>query len=160
MFANSINPDDRPKKLFLVLEQLLTRTYHITHQQGSSQECEIEFSAGIKLPSVGDASAFANCHVEKAQAGFGFEVVSKTSDVQYAIFLDVCWLFPAKSITLDPRKAARVREQSQYFLPILLAYCGDVWRKWKKSLANRPTKPNRRVRLQQRRIANLEVRPS
>ena len=87
-----------PRSSSLFLNNFLRGLNHITHQQGSSQECEIEFSAGITLPSVGDASAFANCHVEKARAGFGFEVVTKTSDVQYAIFLDVCWLFPAKSI--------------------------------------------------------------
>jgi hypothetical protein len=114
-FVDSIHPDDRPKKLFLVLEQVLTRTYHITHKQGSSQECEIEFSAGIKLPSVGDASAFVNCHVEKAQAGFGFEVVRETSDVQYAIFLDVHWLFPARVLSLTSGFVLRMRAGSRYF---------------------------------------------
>jgi hypothetical protein len=107
---------DRPDRIFLVLEQLLTPSYSITQKQGTSHECEIQFSASSRLPSVAEASIFSDYKVERAQAGFGFEVTSEQSNIMYAIFLDVYNLPLSRGIPIGFPKLARLVDKIGYIL--------------------------------------------
>jgi hypothetical protein len=57
--VNVHHSNNRPDKIFLVMEQTLTSGYAITHKQTLDDECELRLSARIPLPKEGDASFHA-----------------------------------------------------------------------------------------------------
>jgi len=114
--VNVHHSNNRPDKIFLVIEQTLTSGYAITHKQTLDDECELRLSIRIPLPKEGDASVFMGYKTEKAQATFGFEVQGEEGNKEYAIFLTIHESFPIRRLKLPkPSKLyAQVKDMHKY----------------------------------------------
>jgi hypothetical protein len=59
-----------------------------------------------------EAAILSNYKIERAQAGFGFEVTSEKSGMMYAIFLDVVEIPPSRGLSIGIPKLARLVDKS------------------------------------------------
>jgi hypothetical protein len=118
--VNVYHSNNRPDKIFLVVEQTLTSGYSITHKQATTDECELRLSAKVPLPKEGEAGIFMGYKTEKAHANFGFEVQGEEGNKKYAIFLTTHESFPIRRLKLaKPSKLyTRVQDMQRYNLEI------------------------------------------
>jgi hypothetical protein len=127
--VNVHHGNNRPDKIFLVIEQTLTSGYAITHSQTLDDECELRLSARIPLPKEGDANVFMGYKTEKAHATFGFEVQGEEleGNKEYAIFLTIHESFPIQRLRLSKHSKlhAKVKDMKKYLSFAMNCAYGD-----------------------------------
>lgn len=110
-YVNAEN-EVRPQKIFLVVGQILTSEYSISHQETGTTSCKIELSFNTDLPPLGSAKLVTGYECERVQSSAGFQLVkrkSESGDSLHSIFLKVVESKPMSFI----RKASLIQRLVQ-----------------------------------------------
>ena len=87
----------RPKEIFLVTGQTLTREYTISHVENLQEKCVVQVGADVGVPAMVDAGVFLGRGFEKVTPSTGFQITSPRENPCYhSIFLEV---YPSSPIS-------------------------------------------------------------
>jgi hypothetical protein len=99
--VNTAYRTNRPEKIFLVTGQTLTSEYAISHQEHSSNGCEILVEGGAEISSLVDARLFMGYDYQRVYASCGFEIMARNSSAnddepRYSVYIEKYESFPIK----------------------------------------------------------------
>ena len=90
--VNAYYQSERPKEVFLIVEQYLTTSYATAHKTYGAIDCEVVIESIIQLPSIVEGDILGSFGIRKAYAQVDFEyVVTKCGEqdpTNYSIILD------------------------------------------------------------------------